>query len=86
LPKIDFLKEKLVEAEKRVRFLEAEVAEAAFSKEKIRELEIQLSAAETDKAKIIADMMEDFHGKLEKLSGDLVIIFQTLINLPFFSA
>ncbi len=81
------MKEKLVEAEERVRFLEAEVAEAAFSKEKIRELEIQLSAAETDKAKIIADMMEDFHGKFEKLSGDFVIIFQTLINFyPFFSA
>ncbi len=75
-----------MEAEERVRFLEAEVAEADFSKEKIRELEIQLLAAETNKAKIIADMMEDFHGKLEKLSGNLVIIFQTLINFFIYAS
>ena len=83
MPKIDFLKEKLVEAEERVRSLEVEVAEDAINREKIRELEAQLLAAETDKDKA-ADLAKECNRTIESLSGDLVIIVKPyLLSLLF---
>ena len=84
MTRFDFLKEKLVEAEERVRSLEVEIAEDAINREKIRELEAQLLAAETDNNKT-ADLTKEFTKTIESLSGDLVIIGQPyLLSLLFF--
>lgn len=81
MPRIDFLKESLVQAEERVRSLNAEVAEASINKEKLGQLEAQLLAVETKKAKTIADLAEENDRKIAMLAGDLVIIFLSFIIL-----
>ncbi len=75
MPKIDFLKECLVQAEERVRSLNAEVAEAAINKEKLGQLEAELLATETEKVKAIANLSEENDKKIAMLAGDLVIFF-----------